>query len=131
MILPDWLPIEAWEAFLAMRKAKKNPLNTDRMIKRQIDRLDKFRLAGYSVEESLDASTNGKWDDTYPPKPALPAVSQVGARAGESDQQFRLRVSQNQYRSLQPKQAEPEPKSVMPAELRKNILDMVKSKIVH
>ena len=66
IIVPDWMPKDAWEAFLDMRKKKKNPLNTARMINRQIKRLDGFRQAGYNIEEILDTSTNEQWDDTYP-----------------------------------------------------------------
>ncbi len=130
MELPDWIPKEAWAAFLEMRKSKKNPLNTDRMITRQINRLDGFRKAGYSVEESLDASTNARWDDTYAPKPAMPVAAIQGARPGESDEQFRLRARKVQD-AADRAQSEPEKRTSMPAAIRDQLRNMIKSKIVH
>jgi hypothetical protein len=62
--IPVWLPMEAWNGFLEMRKKQKKPM-TDRAIKRAINKLDELRRAGNKPEDVLDQSTMHCWADLY------------------------------------------------------------------
>jgi uncharacterized protein YdaU (DUF1376 family) len=62
--LPDWMPLETWDAFLKMRKRIKKPA-TDYAIKLLINKLDKFRLAGQDVQAILERSITSGWQDLY------------------------------------------------------------------
>jgi uncharacterized protein YdaU (DUF1376 family) len=62
--LPDWMPVETWEAFLAMRKKIKKPA-TDYAIKLLIDKLTKFRAAGQDVQKVLEKSITAGWQDVF------------------------------------------------------------------
>lgn len=66
--LPPWLDREAWDGFVAMRKALKVPF-TDRAAKLIIKRLSAIRDAGHDPNEALDQSTLHGWRDVYVPKP--------------------------------------------------------------
>lgn len=65
--LPGWLPLEQWEAFLAMRIKIKKPA-TDYAQKLQIKKLDGFRTQGLDVIEILEQSIVNGWQDLYAPK---------------------------------------------------------------
>ena len=65
--IPDFIPLEAWNAFLGMRKAKRIP-NTPRAIKLLIGNLEKFHAAGHHVGEILDISTMRGWTGVFEPK---------------------------------------------------------------
>jgi hypothetical protein len=63
--LPDWLPLESWNAYLDMRKAKKkNP--TEGAIKMILKELDDCRKQGQSVKKILDRSTINSWTGVFP-----------------------------------------------------------------
>jgi hypothetical protein len=62
--LPDWLPIDAWNGWLDMRKQRKKPL-TDRATSRAINKLEAMRDAGQDITEVLDRSTMNGWTDLY------------------------------------------------------------------
>jgi len=62
--LPDWIPQDAWDAFLAMRAAaKKSP--TERAQKLLIDKLAELMRNGHSPGAVLDQSTFHGWLDVY------------------------------------------------------------------
>ncbi len=65
--LPDWLPLDAWNGWVAMRKQRKRPL-TDRATARAINKLDAIRNKGHDIEDLLDRSTINGWLDIYEPK---------------------------------------------------------------
>ena len=65
--LPDWLPMDAWQGWVEMRKQRKRPL-TDRATARAINKLDAIRAKGHDIEELLDRSTINGWLDIYEPK---------------------------------------------------------------
>jgi DNA-binding Lrp family transcriptional regulator len=65
--LPDWLPLDAWNGWVAMRKQRKRPL-TDRATARAINKLDVIRNKGHDIEDLLDRSTINGWLDIYEPK---------------------------------------------------------------
>jgi hypothetical protein len=71
--LPDWLPVDEWEAFVAMRRAKgKRAPFTDKAREGILSRLGRFRESGYDVAEILAASTRNGWSDVFEPKGSKP-----------------------------------------------------------
>ena len=64
VVLPDWIPLETWEAFLAMRKKIKKP-PTDYAIKLIIDKLTKFKAGGQDVKKVLEKSITAGWQDVF------------------------------------------------------------------
>lgn len=64
---PLWLPIEAWQGWVEMRKQRKRPL-TDRAKARALFKLEALHLAGHDINELLDRSTINGWLDIYEPK---------------------------------------------------------------
>jgi hypothetical protein len=62
--LPDWLPADAWNGWIEMRKVRKKPL-TERATQRALSKLDAMRLAGQDIAEVLDRSTMNGWTDLY------------------------------------------------------------------
>ncbi|HXE49540.1 MAG TPA: hypothetical protein VN663_14270 [Ramlibacter sp.] len=69
--LPAWLPLEAWEAFLAMRVKIKKPA-TERAQKLILNDLERFRQRGMDPEAVLDQSTRKSWQDVYELKEQFP-----------------------------------------------------------
>jgi hypothetical protein len=67
MDIPDWLPMDAWNGWVDMRKKRKRPL-TDRATARAINKLDAIRSKGHDIEDLLDRSTINGWLDIYEPK---------------------------------------------------------------
>lgn len=65
--LPGWLPLELWEAFLAMRVKIKKPA-TEYAQKLLIKKLDNFRTHGLDITEILEQSITNGWQDLYAPK---------------------------------------------------------------
>ncbi len=74
---PVWLPIDAWQGWVEMRKQRKRPL-TDRAKARALNKLEALHLAGHDINELLDRSTINGWLDIYEPKETK--------RAGNSQQ---------------------------------------------
>lgn len=68
--LPDWLPLDAWNGWIEMRKARKKPL-TERAMQRALNKLDDMRQAGQDIAEVLDRSTMNNWLDIYEIKGAV------------------------------------------------------------
>jgi hypothetical protein len=66
---PLWLPIEAWQGWVEMRKQRKRPL-TDRAKARALTKLEALHSAGHDINELLDRSTINGWLDIYEPKGA-------------------------------------------------------------
>jgi hypothetical protein len=64
VVLPDWIPLETWEAYLAMRKKIKKP-PTDYAIKLLIDKLTKFKANGQDVKKVLEKSITSGWQDVF------------------------------------------------------------------
>lgn len=62
--LPDWMPLEAWQDWVDMRKLKKKPL-TARATTKAINKLDAMRQAGQDIAAVLDRSTLNCWADIY------------------------------------------------------------------
>jgi len=62
--LPTWLPLEAWEAFLAMRQKIRKPA-TEYAQKLLITKLAQFRERGLPPEAILNQSIENSWQDLY------------------------------------------------------------------
>jgi hypothetical protein len=63
-VLPDWLPLDSWIAYLEMRRDKrKNP--TERAKELVVRELDKLRASGQDPALVLDQSTRNGWTDVY------------------------------------------------------------------
>lgn len=59
--LPDWLPLEDWQAFIEMRNAKKKPM-TDRAAQMIIKKLTQFKGSPSAI---LQQSTINGWQDVF------------------------------------------------------------------
>lgn len=66
--LPDWLPLDAWSAFLEMRR-KKRAKPTPHAIDLLLKRLAEMVANGHDPGEILNTSTRSNWTDIYAPKP--------------------------------------------------------------
>lgn len=62
--IPDWVPAEAWNAFVEMR-IRKGAKPTDRAVTLLIRKLDEFRKSGHDPGAVLDQSTLKNWTDVY------------------------------------------------------------------
>lgn len=62
---PDWLPTEAWEEFVKMRKGIKKPL-TDYATKLMLKKLAVMHQQGHDVQAVLDQSILKCWLDVFP-----------------------------------------------------------------
>lgn len=65
---PEWVPIETWNSFEAMRKGLKNAKFGDQAKRLIVTELDKLRKAGHSVRAVLEQSIRNEWKDVYAPK---------------------------------------------------------------
>ena len=64
--LPDWLPHEAWNAFVEMRLKIRAPM-TEYAKVLMMGKLNKFREQGLNLELLLNNSTAHSWRDVYMP----------------------------------------------------------------
>lgn len=64
IVLPDWMPLETWQAFLAMRKKMKR-VPTDHAVDLLIKKLDRFRANGQNVQSVLEKSITSNWQDVF------------------------------------------------------------------
>jgi hypothetical protein len=85
-VLPDWIPADAWDGYIEMRK-KKNKPPTDRARNLVIKELAKLLAEGHDLEAVLDNSTKNGWTDVYAPKAAKqsgpPARQQIDPGAAQ------------------------------------------------
>ena len=79
--IPEWIPVEPWEAFLAMRK-KKRATPTDYATRLLIKKLDELRSEGHDAGSVLDQSTRKNWIDLYPLKDRKNERSDFDSRDG-------------------------------------------------
>lgn len=63
-VLPDWLPRDAWDGFLAHRKAIKKPM-TAKAIELAIGKLDQLRQAGNDPAAVLNQSVLSGWTGIF------------------------------------------------------------------
>lgn len=68
-MLPEWMPLEAWEAYIAMRKGMgKKYAATEYAQKLLIKKLDTWRNEGQNIEEILNQSIERAWTGLFPIK---------------------------------------------------------------
>lgn len=65
--LPDWLPLDAWNGWIEMRKQIKKP-PSERAISMAIKKLETLAEQGHDPAKVLDQSTMSSWTDLYPVK---------------------------------------------------------------
>ena len=65
--VPEWIPSEAWEGYMEVRRLKKYPI-TERVVKSLIAELDRLRGIGQPVGAVLEKATRNGWRDVYPLK---------------------------------------------------------------
>jgi len=82
--LPDWMPVEAWAAFIEMRVKIKKPA-TDYAQKLLIKKLAAFYANDLDPSVILNQSIMNGWQDLYAPKEASTAFRGAG-RAPVADQ---------------------------------------------
>lgn len=92
--LPDWMPQDAWQGYIDMRKKIKKAM-TPRAEAMQIKTLEEFRDAGYDVGEILDNSTMNNWTGLFQPKEKagavkgkLPQLGKQGQATADNAQQW-------------------------------------------
>jgi hypothetical protein len=81
--LPDWLPLDRWQAYLDMRSAmrKKPTAEASRLL---IAKLDRWRLAGHDPGAILDNSTENNWTGLFEPRKGTNdnAIRATGSQGG-------------------------------------------------
>jgi hypothetical protein len=65
--IPEWMPLNEWEAFKQMRVKAKKPMTpyAERLV---IGKLEKFKQKGHDPAYLLNQSTINNWQDIYEPK---------------------------------------------------------------
>lgn len=63
--LPDWVPVDAWNGFLAMRKSIKSPVSADGL-PLAIKKLAELRDAGHDPRAVLEQSTLNSYKGLFP-----------------------------------------------------------------
>ncbi len=77
--LPDWVPRDDWDAFVAMRQSLRKPM-TDRAKQLVVLELDRLRKAGHPPGLVLQQSIRRSWQDVYALRePATQQVQQQSA----------------------------------------------------
>lgn len=69
--IPDWVPVESWNAYLKMRK-RIGKWPTDDAVRLVIGKLDRWRSEGHDPGDILDSSTESNWTGVFQPKAAAP-----------------------------------------------------------
>lgn len=87
--LPDWIPADAWAAFMETRKEKKAK-STPYALGLIVKSLKTFQAAGHDPVEILNASIKAGWSDVYPPK--VPASAMTPARRTPAPENFANRT---------------------------------------
>jgi uncharacterized protein YdaU (DUF1376 family) len=62
--LPDWLPVEPWNAFVKMRN-RKSGMPTARAVELMLRKLERWRASGQDPGAVLDQSTEAQWTGIF------------------------------------------------------------------
>jgi len=69
--VPEWMPLQEWEDYLAMRKRRRKGASP--YVQRlAVKKLTGFRLSGQNVRAILQQSTDHEWAGLFPAKNAAP-----------------------------------------------------------
>jgi hypothetical protein len=82
--LPAWLPLEAWNAFLEMRKKKRCPL-TQYAVKLAIKRLAEFREQGDDPKAVLEQSVLNGYQGLFEIKPSFATRAEIDRAQRNAD----------------------------------------------
>ena len=82
-VLPDWIEIDAWTAYMEVRK-KKKAAGTDYALSLIVGTLDQIRSAGHDPMLALKNSIKAGWTDVYEPKAAFGKKLSGGQRVYHS-----------------------------------------------
>ena len=63
--LPDWIPADAWDDYVDMRKAIKKPLRTAGGMRASVKTLDRLRAGGSDPRAVLEQSTAASWQGLF------------------------------------------------------------------
>lgn len=66
LLFPDWVPMEAWDAFIEMRRKMRNAPLTKRAVKMLFSELCRLRSAGEDPERVLNVATMKGWRGLFP-----------------------------------------------------------------
>jgi len=64
---PDWIPQDAWNAWLEVRRKKRAP-NTDEALRLSVVDLERFKAAGHEPRLVLEQSVKRGWQGLFEPK---------------------------------------------------------------
>ncbi|OYV51709.1 MAG: hypothetical protein B7X10_00545 [Burkholderiales bacterium 21-58-4] len=78
--LPDWMPMDAWDGYVEMRRKNKKTM-TARAMALVVKALEAMYAKGFDIAQVLDNSTRQNWTDVYEPKSA-PTTKGAGVRPG-------------------------------------------------
>ncbi len=84
-VLPDWIPADAWAAFMETRKTKKAK-STAYALGLIVKSLEAFKADGHDPLAILNASIKAGWSDVYQPK--VPAAAMTPARRTPAPDNF-------------------------------------------
>jgi hypothetical protein len=93
--IPDWIPPEAWNGFMEMRKRVRAPM-THRAVQLVIAALAKLKTNGEDVAAVLDQSTQNSWKGVFPTKRET-AVNRFPLQSGLSLVERARRDQENGY----------------------------------
>ncbi len=79
VVVPEWIPSEAWVKFVLMRIKMRKSLTEDAM-RLAVRRLEKLRAEGHSPESVLEWSVLNGYQGLFPPKETDIPVKQVAAK---------------------------------------------------
>jgi hypothetical protein len=65
--IPDWIDVNDWKDFLAMRKAIRKPM-TPRAVTMMFSKLEQMKKKGIDVSQAIQRSILNNWADVYEPK---------------------------------------------------------------
>lgn len=88
-VLPDWIPADAWAAFMETRKTKKAK-STAYALGLIVKSLEAFKAGGHDPLAILNTSIKAGWSDVYPPK--VPASAITPARRTPAPENFASRT---------------------------------------
>lgn len=90
LALPDWIPADAWDGFVEMRKALRKVM-TPNAKELMLHKLVRLREAGQDARAVLEQSIARSWTDLYPVKDEQRPVQRNGTRPTALDCEEQIR----------------------------------------